>query len=51
MPDISMCQNRDCPNRRKCHRFTATPNGLRQSYMKFEPDENGYCEYFWPEGD
>lgn len=48
MPDISMCQNKDCPKRKQCHRFMAMPNGLRPSYMGFKPDDKGECEYFWP---
>ncbi len=50
MPDISMCQDRDCPKRQSCYRFRAVPDGMRQSYMLVKY-ENG-CEYFlkiWPE--
>ncbi len=46
MPDISMCQNDNCPKRADCYRFTAKP-GERQSYANFQPDEKGECEYFY----
>lgn len=48
MPDISMCDNKQCPLRFKCYRFTATPNPYRQSFGNFEYDEKKEkCEYFW----
>jgi hypothetical protein len=31
MPDISMCQDTECPDRMKCRRFTAKPSE-RQNY-------------------
>jgi len=50
MPDISMCANNDCPVRRSCYRFMATPS-MRQSWAGFEPDrETGRCEAFIPIG-
>lgn len=33
MPDISMCQNKECPLSKKCYRFLAEPNPYRQSYF------------------
>ena len=47
MPDISMCENTACLLREVCYRFMAEPSEY-QSYSKFEPDENGKCEYFYP---
>jgi hypothetical protein len=47
MPDISMCQNKECQNNTRCYRFTATPNDFRQSWGDFKPDNNGNCDYFW----
>jgi hypothetical protein len=47
MPDISMCQNEECPLKKKCYRFTAKPSPLLQTYAYFKPDEDGKCEYFW----
>jgi hypothetical protein len=49
MPDISMCQNQLCPLRETCYRFTATPDTPYQCYAVFKPDENGECDYYWPD--
>jgi hypothetical protein len=46
MPDISMCQNKDCSLRLSCHRYTATPNIPAQCYGDFA-FENGKCYAFW----
>jgi hypothetical protein len=43
MPDISMCNNQDCPKKETCYRFIAKPN-IHQSYTKFE--FNGNCMYY-----
>ena len=45
MPDIAMCQNKECPLREKCYRFKAEPSDY-QSYAEFKPDENGECDNF-----
>jgi hypothetical protein len=51
MPDISMCRNLHCPSKDYCHRFTATPSELWQSYANFGPeDDETSCSYFWPNG-
>jgi hypothetical protein len=39
MPDISMCQNKECQNKEKCYRYKALPSTW-QSYMKFDPKED-----------
>ena len=36
MPDISMCENKDCELSKTCYRFNATP-GYVQSYSIFKP--------------
>lgn len=43
MPDITICENKECPKRKSCYRFTAKP-GLLQSYFieKFKQP----CEYY-----
>jgi len=46
MPDITMCQNKNCSSHNECYRFTAAPNPFRQSYANFKPDENGQCPRF-----
>lgn len=35
MADISMCADRECPSRNECHRWTAWPDGMHQSYADF----------------
>lgn len=46
--DISKCENETCPLKERCYRFTATPNEYRQSYAKFQiDDESGECSGFW----
>lgn len=49
MPDISMCQNKDCKSHEKCYRFMAKPNQHRQAYMDFKPDDNDdKCDDYLP---
>jgi hypothetical protein len=50
-PDITMCQDKECPNKDKCYRFIATPDKLRQSYFTESPrlaQSSRRCEHFWP---
>lgn len=48
MSNISKCENKECPSKEKCYRFTATPNKHRQSYGRFMYEEGkDKCEYFW----
>ncbi|HET8687880.1 MAG TPA: hypothetical protein VFM18_14655 [Methanosarcina sp.] len=35
MPDITMCQNSQCPIRLECYRYMAMPNEHIQSYSDF----------------
>ena len=46
MPDITMCDGKDCPVCDDCYRFTAKPSDL-QSYMQapwdFDKEE---CKYY-----
>ena len=46
MADITMCNGKNCPLRKKCYRYTATP-GHWQSYFTETPIKNGECEYYW----
>ena len=41
MPDISMCQNYDCPLKKRCYRMMAVPHPTHQSYAVFEYDDDG----------
>lgn len=46
-PDISMCQNKDCPSHKACYRFNATPKPHSQSYAGFVVYEGKKkCEYY-----
>lgn len=47
MPDLAMCNGKDCPSANDCYRFRATPNEFRQSYFTTPPIEGGKCAYFW----
>lgn len=33
MPDITMCEGKECPLKEKCYRFKTKPNEYRQSYF------------------
>lgn len=51
MPDISMCENKDCPLRNDCYRFIAEPNPYRQAYARFKfavVDGKPTCDNYWP---
>jgi hypothetical protein len=45
MPDISLCKNENCLQKKTCYRFTAVPSRYQQVYGDFKPDETGKCEY------
>ncbi|MFQ5619972.1 MAG: hypothetical protein ACE5FR_13480 [Rhodospirillales bacterium] len=58
MPDIAMCPGDDCPSRKQCWRYMATPticagaDGREenvQSYADFNKTRQGErCDFFWP---
>lgn len=45
MADITKCSNVDCPIKKRCYRFTATPNEYWQSYAGFKFYNNN-CDHF-----
>ena len=47
MPDITMCEGKDCPHKDICWRAQAEPSPYRQSYFIEAPVRNGECQYFW----
>ena len=51
MPDISLCRNEECSLKKKCYRYTATPNKKLQAYGYFKPDQEGKCDYYWDNKD
>jgi len=46
MPDISMCDDKQCPQRNECYRFTATPDTHAQVYAEFKYNLNDGCSAF-----
>ena len=48
MPDISMCENKECSLSDNCWRFNAPPDRVAQSYSDFQQDDEGNCEYYLP---
>jgi len=49
MPDITMCEDKDCPSARQCYRHMAIANELRQSYFLGRVrDSTGTCQYLMP---
>lgn len=50
MPDISMCDGKDCLKKDLCYRHTATPTKYRQSFFLNPPfnKETQECDYYWP---
>ena len=46
MPDITMCNDIDCPQRGSCYRFLAEPNPYRQSYFALSPRKMDGCDYY-----
>jgi hypothetical protein len=49
MPDITMCEGKDCPLKSDCYRYTATPSEWHQSYFIHPPynHQDKTCESFW----
>lgn len=47
MPDITICQSKDCPIKQSCYRFTANPNRYQSYFMESPYDEDDErCEYY-----
>jgi hypothetical protein len=49
MPDITLCDNSECPLSKDCWMYNCPPSEYRQSYATFEPIQEGdkvSCEYF-----
>lgn len=49
MSDISKCMGTNCPLKKKCYRFTATPSEYLQSWFMEEPydTETKTCDFYW----
>ena len=46
MPDIIMCEGKDCPIKERCYLYRATPCEQRQAYFTEIPYKDGNCDYF-----
>lgn len=51
MPDISKCNNINCPIRLTCYRFVSEPSSFKQAYKNYTPiieaDGSVTCEGFY----
>ena len=47
MPDITMCNGKNCHLSLKCYRYMATPNKYGQSYFTEAPIIYNQCDYYW----
>lgn len=49
MPDIAMCKGCGCPQRERCHRYTAAPSRF-QTFYAIPPYDHvtGECHAFVP---
>lgn len=45
-PDITMCDDKECPLKETCYRFKATPSEFRQSYFSESPRKEDKCDHF-----
>lgn len=51
MADITMCDDRACPDRGVCYRAQAPANEYRQAYFMTSPRDGVHCTFFWPVSD
>ena len=52
MPDIAKCNNKSCPSKDSCYRYTVEPSPMWQSYSNFEYiKEKGKCNFYWENED
>jgi hypothetical protein len=47
MPDITMCDGKNCDLSSTCYRYKAEPSGYYQSYFTEAPIEDDQCDYYW----
>lgn len=46
MPDMKMCQNKECPLKNICYRFLAIPDKRGQDYFDSSPSGGEDCEHY-----
>ena len=49
--DITMCNDKACPDRGDCYRAQAPVSKYRQSYFMNSPRDGEKCTYHWPMSD
>jgi len=48
MSDIAKCEDKLCPSKKYCYRYTAPANKYRQSYLQMNRQFNAKdCDMFW----
>ena len=48
MPDISKCEDEECPLKLKCYRYTSTPSEHWQAYSNYKYNTiTESCDFFW----
>lgn len=48
MADITMCEDRECPNFQRCYRAQAPANEYRQAYFMASPRDLEICRFYAP---
>ena len=46
MPDITMCNGKDCEIKEICYRYRVTPSEFGQSYFLNSPNNGLECDYY-----
>ena len=44
--DIAKCDNKKCPLKEKCYRYTVKPDMMQTFLVDVKPNKNGYCEHY-----
>lgn len=47
MADITKCEDKDCPMKESCYRFTAKAKDFWQSYFMESPRKGNECDMYW----
>lgn len=47
MPDITKCNDKDCPLKDTCYRYWSESDEYMQSYFTESPRNGDKCEHYW----
>lgn len=47
MPDVAMCDGKNCPLKETCYRYRAVPYNIGQTYLAESPYKEGKCDLHW----